>query len=156
MTEVQKSFERLISLAIQREEEAYEFYKNAAEEATLSSSAKLLEDLAHQEVTHKEKLEKALSEGVCDTFECKTEEELDKLDLGKYLVDVPLKPDSSPQDILVVAIKREEGAYNFYKALSELTSVAEHRTIFETLAEEEQKHKDRLQQMYDDIFQPDM
>ncbi|MBD3408028.1 MAG: hypothetical protein GF411_18050 [Candidatus Lokiarchaeota archaeon] len=156
MTEVQQSFERLISLAIEREVEAYEFYTKAAEEATLSSSAKLLKELAEQEVSHKEKLENALKEGVCGTFECKTEAEFEKLDLGKYLVDVPLKPDSSPQDILVVAIKREEGAYDFYKSLSELTSVSAHRTVFETLAEEEQKHKERLQQMYDEVFSPDM
>jgi rubrerythrin len=152
---VQKSFEQMISLAIKREEEAYDFYKDAAKKAELSSSAKLLEELAKQEVGHKEKLKEALGEGVCDTFTCTSVSEVEELDLSRYLVDIPLDASSSPQDILVVAIKKEAAANSFYKALSELTQNAAHRTVFETLAKEEQEHKDILEQMYDDIFQAD-
>lgn len=152
---VQQSFEQLISLAIRREEEAYEFYTQASNEATLQSSGKLLLELAKQEVGHKEKLMEALDADVCATFTCTTIAEIEDAGLSKYLVDVPLKTDSTPQDILVVAIKREEGANAFYKALSELTGVATHRTVFETLAKEEQHHKDLLQQLYDKHFQPD-
>lgn len=152
---VQNSFEQLISLAIQREEEAYEFYNQAAEEATLQASGKLLLELAKQEVGHKEKLMQALDADVCTTFTCTTIAEVEDAGLSKYLVDIPLKSDSTPQEILVVAIKREEGANAFYKALSELTGVANHRTVFETLAKEEQRHKEILQQLYDDHFQPD-
>ncbi len=156
MTDVQQTFERLVSLAIQREEEAYDFYMKAAEESKFKSSAKLLKELAKQEVTHKEKLKEALNAGVCDTFTCETVEEVEKLDLTQYLVDIPLKSDSGPQDILIVAIKKEAAANSFYKALSELTGSGVHRTVFETLAAEEEMHKTRLQNMYDDIFQPDM
>ena len=152
---VQKSFEQLISLAIKREEEAYNFYMDSSKKSELSSSAKLLEELAKQEVGHKEKLKEALGDGVCDTFTCTSVSEVEDLDLSKYLADIPLEASSSPQDILVIAIKREEAATNFYKALSELTQHTSHRTVFETLAKEEQEHKDILQQMYDDIFQAD-
>jgi rubrerythrin len=58
--------------------------------------------------------------------------------------------------VLIVAIKREAAANSFYKALSELTGNATHRSVFETLAKEEDAHKTRLQNMYDDVFQPDM
>lgn len=156
LTSVQQSFEQLVSLAIQREEEAYEFYMKHSEEAEFKSSAKLLKELAMQEVGHKAKLEAALKEGVCTTFTCETVEELEKMDLAQYLVDVPLAPSSSPQDVLIVAIKREAGAESFYNALSELTGSGPHRAVFETLAKEEEGHKTRLQNMYDDIFQPDM
>jgi rubrerythrin len=151
---VQKSFEQLISLAIKREEEAYDFYTKAAEHAEQTSSAKLLQELAKQEVKHKEKLQEALGEGVCDTFTCATLEEFESHDLSKYLLDIPLEPSSTSQDILIVAIKREEGARDFYKALSELTGNASHRSVFETLAKEEQNHKDRLESMYDEHIQP--
>ena len=156
MTNVQQTFERLVSLAIQREEEAYDFYMKAAEDSKFKSSTKLLHELAHQEVAHKEKLKKALDEGVCDTFTCDTVEEIEKMDLSQYLVDIPLKSDSTPQDVLIVAIKKEAAANSFYKALSELTGSGVHRSVFETLATEEETHKNRLQNMYDDIFQPDM
>ena len=156
MTSVQKTFENLVSLAIKREEEAYEFYMKAAEDSELKSSAKLLKDLASQEVIHKEKLQEALKDGVCETFTCSTVAEVEKLDLDRYLVDIPLSSSSGPQDVLIVAIKREAAANSFYKALSELTSNATHRSVFETLAKEEEAHKTRLQNMYDDVFQPDM
>ncbi|MHA1933647.1 MAG: ferritin-like domain-containing protein [Candidatus Thorarchaeota archaeon] len=152
---VQQSFEKLISLAIQREEEAYEFYLEAAKIAELSSSAKLLQDLAKQEVGHKEKLESALAEGVCETFACDTQSDFEDMELSKYLVDIPLAPDSLPQDIMIIAIKKEDAATNFYQTLSELTGNAGHRTVFDTMAKEELNHKNRLEQMYDDIFQPD-
>lgn len=154
MTTVQKSFEQLISLAIKREDEAYEFYTKAAENAELSSSAKLLQELAKQEVGHKKKLEEALGGGVCDTFTCTTLEEFEGHDLSKYLIDIPLEAGSNSQDILIIAIKREEAARDFYKALSELTGNTAHRTVFETLAKEEQNHKDRLEGIYDDNIQP--
>lgn len=156
MTGVQETFERLVNLAIQREEEAYEFYMKASEESEFKSSAKLLKDLAHQEVTHKQKLHEALKTGVCETFTCETTEEIEQMDLSHYLVDIPLLPSSTPQDILIVAIKKEAAANSFYKALSELTDSGVHRKVFETLAGEEEVHKTRLQNMYDDIFQPDM
>lgn len=156
MTSVQQTFEQLVSLAIQREEEAYNFYMTHSKEAEFSSSAKLLRDLAKQEEGHKAKLQAALKQGVCTTFTCETVEEIERMDLSQYLVNVPLAPSSTPQDILIVAIKREAGAESFYKALSELTASANHRSVFETLAKEEEGHKTRLQNMYDDIFQPDM
>ncbi len=128
----------------------------AAEDSELKASAKLLKDLASQEVIHKQKLEEALKEGVCDTFTCSSVEEVEKLDLDKYLVDIPLLPSSAPQDVVIVAIKKEAAANSFYKALSELTGNSSHRSVFETLAKEEEAHKTKLQNMYDDIFQPDM
>jgi rubrerythrin len=155
LTTVQQSFEKLVSLAIQREEEAYDFYMKASENSEFKSSVKLLQDLASQEVMHKEKLEQALDGGVCDTFTCSSVEEVEKLDLDQYLVDIPLSPSSTPQEVLIVAIKKEAAANSFYKALSELTQNASHRAVFESLAKEEDMHKTRLQNMYDDVFQPD-
>ncbi len=151
---VQQSFEQLISLAIDREQEAYDFYMKASENTELPSSKKLLMELARQELGHKEKLKSALGGGVCDTFTCTTMDEFKSLDLSKYLVEIPLEPSSTSQDILIVAIKREEGAYDFYKALSELTTTPEHRTVFETLAKEERGHKERLESIYDEHIQP--
>ncbi len=58
--------------------------------------------------------------------------------------------------LLIVAIKKEAAANSFYKALSELTGNAAHRSVFEALAKEEDVHKTRLQNLYDDVFQPDM
>ncbi len=155
MTNIQDAFEKLISLAIEREIEAYQFYSKAAEQAELKSSAKLLEELAKQEETHQKKLEAALTEGVGSTFEIK-EDDFESLHLRDYLADVPLASDSSPQDILVVAIKREKNAHEFYRILADMTTSPSHKAVFDLLAREELAHKERLERMYDEIFQPDM
>lgn len=153
MPTVQQSFERLVSLAIEREVEAYDFYMQALKRAELSSSAKLLRELAEQELGHRKKLEAALKQGVCGTFACKTVAQFNKMDLDRYLAAIPLTPSSSPQDVLIVAIKKEEAAHDFYKALSQLTADAPNRVVFDTLAGEELKHKERLQKLYDDNIQ---
>ncbi|MBY8999162.1 MAG: hypothetical protein KGD60_15720, partial [Candidatus Thorarchaeota archaeon] len=95
-------------------------------------------------------------DGVCDTFTCSSVEELKEMGLDQYLVDIPLSSSSTPQDVLIVAIKKEAAANSFYKALSELTTNVAHRSVFETLAREENNHKTRLQNLYDDVFAPDM
>ncbi len=155
MTDVQSAFEQLISLAIEREVEAYEFYNNAAQRAELKSSQKLLQELAKQEETHKKKLEAALEEGVSSTFDISADE-LETKHLRDYLADVPLNEDSSPQDVLVVAIKKENNAHEFYRILSDMTTHPGHKAVFEMLAREELTHKDRLERLYDELVQPDM
>ncbi len=149
---MQKSFESLIGLAIEREEEAHAFYIEASKRTELSSSAKLLRELADQELKHKEKLLKALKQDVCQTFSCTTKEIEDR-GLSKYLLEIPLTPSSTPQEVLLVAIKREEASFHFYKSLSELTVSDSHRKVFETLAKEETIHQERLQKIYDEHFQ---
>ncbi len=152
MSDVQKSFERLIALAIEREEEAFEFYIEASKRSELSSSARLLKELADQELKHKEKLLNALKQNVCNTFNC-TAREIEDRGLSKYLLEIPLTPSSTPQEVLLVAIKREEASFHFYESLSEMTGSGSHRKVFETLAREELKHKERLQQIYDEHIQ---
>jgi len=156
MSSAQDAFERMIRLAIRREREAYEFYNEAAKNSQLSSSAKLLLELAQREVTHREKLEKALEEDVCETFSCGSVDEVNDLKLSDYLVDIPLRSDSSPQEILQVAMKREQASHMFYRALSGKTTHLMFRMVFETLAREELDHKNRLEKTYEDNFMSEM
>lgn len=156
MSSVQDVLERMIRLAIRRESEAYNFYSEAAKSSQLSSSAKLLHELAQQEVTHREKLEKALKEGVCETFSCGSVAEVNDLKLSDHLVEIPLRSDSSPQEVLQVAMKREQASHEFYKALSQQSTHAAFRAVFETLAREELDHKNRLEKTYEDNFMSEM
>ncbi|MGV9168648.1 MAG: ferritin family protein [Promethearchaeia archaeon] len=150
---VQAAFRKMINLAIEREEEAYDFYMDGVENAEDSALKKLLEDLAEQEKNHKEKLQKALDEGICETFAC-TIEEVEKRALEDYLIEVPLNPSSPPQDVLIVAMKRERASFEFYSALAELTEDPASKSVFRALAKEEESHKNHLQQMYDENIAP--
>lgn len=156
MSGVQDAFQRIIHLAVQREIEAHNFYNKAAASSQLSSSAKLLSELAEEEVAHRQKLEEALKGGICETFSCGKVAEVDDLKLTDYLVEIPLSRDSSPREVLQVAMKREQASHEFYKALCEQTRDATFRTVLGALAKEELDHKNRLEKMYEDQFLPEM
>ncbi len=62
----------------------------------------------------------------------------------------------NPIEALKMAIKREEAAYKFYKKHAELFKNDTTRQMFERLADEEIKHKERLQQELDDNYYTEM
>lgn len=61
-----------------------------------------------------------------------------------------------PIEALELAIKREEAAYQFYKKHAEIFKNEATKQMFERLAEEEIKHKKRLQQELDDNYFTEM
>ncbi|MCK5223120.1 MAG: rubrerythrin, partial [Candidatus Aminicenantes bacterium] len=56
------------------------------------------------------------------------------------------------QDIITIAMKREEAAYRLYTQMSESISEPKIKKLFEKLAEEELKHKLHFEKIYDDEF----
>lgn len=56
------------------------------------------------------------------------------------------------QDALLIAIKREVGAITLYDKLSNRPEDDDLRSTFAALAEEERRHKLRLETIYDDAF----
>lgn len=61
-----------------------------------------------------------------------------------------------PVEALQLAIKREEAAYNFYMKHAGLFKNEATRKMFETLAAEEIKHKEKLQRELDDHYLTEM
>jgi rubrerythrin len=67
-----------------------------------------------------------------------------------YTVDMVYTPDMPYDDILRLAAKREEKAYKFYTDLAGLADQESHKKVFMVLAQEEAKHKLRLETLLDD------
>jgi rubrerythrin len=61
-----------------------------------------------------------------------------------------------PVEALQLAIKREEAAYEFYMKHARVFKNDATRKMFETLAAEEIKHKERLQAELDDHYLTEM
>ena len=61
-----------------------------------------------------------------------------------------------PVEALQLAIKREEAAYEFYMKHARVFKNEATRKMFETLAAEEIKHKQRLQAELDDHYLTEM
>jgi rubrerythrin len=140
------SVDEILDFAIEREQEAADFYTGLADKASSAWMKDMLLSFSQEELRHKGKLksvkkgEKLLS----------SEQRVMDLKLGDYLVDVAPEPDISLQDAMIIAMKREKKAYRLYSDLAQKVDDAEIRDLFLGLAQEEAKHKLYFETQYDD------
>ena len=139
-------FDEIIRFAIDGEQEAVDAYTAASGTVTRANVKKMLLGMARQEQMHKEKLESIDRERVADTAIVNVPD----LRIADFMDDVTITADMDYQDILVVAMKREEKAHNLYTTLASNTKDAELRRVFELLAQEEAGHKLALEKEYDE------
>ena len=139
-------FDEIIRFAIDGEQEAVDAYTTASETVTRTNVKKMLRGMARQEQMHKEKLESIYRERVADTAIVNVPD----LRIADFMDDVTITADMDYQDILAVAMKREEKAHNLYTTLASNTEDAELRKVFELLAQEEAGHKLALEKEYDE------
>ena len=137
----------VIEFAINKEQEAVDLYSDMAARTQSPAGKVMFRELADMERGHKTKLQKLDRK----FFSGHSMTPPQDLKISDYLVDVELKPDSTYQDILLFAAKRERAAFDLYSDLAGLyASVPEIKQIFEVLALEEASHKLRLEREYDD------
>ncbi|RKY85758.1 rubrerythrin [candidate division KSB1 bacterium] len=140
-------FEDVIRFAIEKEEEAMNFYKELSKTARNPAMESVFLEWSSVEKKHKELLENLK---ISDTGGAKIENITD-LKIGDYLVDVEQRPDMSYQDALILAIKREEKSFKLY---SDLEARCKEKTLCDTfnhLKQEEAKHKLKLETEYDEF-----
>jgi rubrerythrin len=142
----EKKFEEIIRFAIDKEIKSYNFYTDAAKVAKFSGAKDLFSDLAQQEVGHRKMLEKFDMEKIAQA----KIEKVPDLKISDYMVDSEFSPDMSYADILRKAMKMEERALKLYNDMKEENKDANLVKLFSFLANEEAKHKLRLEKIYDD------
>ena len=144
-------FERVdvaLDFAIEREQEAFDFYHGLAARAADPEMERVFVSFAKVEAGHKQQLE-SLKEG---TANLPTREQATDLKIADYLVDVETSPDMSFQDALVVAMKREQAAKLFYTHLAQTIDDPVLAELFRQLAKEESAHKARFENLYEENF----
>ena len=72
--------------------------------------------------------------------------------ITEYLEGKTLAPDSTLQDAMVFAMKREEQARRFYEAMAAAVQSGELADLLAKLAAMEAAHKARLEALYEDVF----
>ena len=142
----EKKFEEIIRFAIDKEIKSYNFYTGASKVAKYSGAKDLFSDLAQQEVGHRKILEK-LDMGKIAQAKI---EKVPDLKISDYMVDAEFSPDMSYADILRKAMKMEERALKLYNDMKEKNKDEDLMKLFTFLANEEAKHKLRLERIYDD------
>lgn len=136
----------VIKYAVQREETAYQLYKDAAAKAKTIPAKKLFEQMATEEATHKEVFSKI---DLAKAEQHKANKAVD-MKIGQYLVDVPLKEDMTYQEILTFAIKAEENAYQLYMAAAEMTEDPDLQKVLRVFADVEKGHKIKVEDIYEE------
>jgi rubrerythrin len=140
------TLEEVIKFAVQREETAYQLYKNAATKTNSIAARKMFEEMAAEEAGHKEVFSRI---DLAKAEQHKASQAPD-MGLSKYLVDIPFRPDMTYQEILTFAIKTEESAYQLYKAAAEMTEDPQLKKTLLVFADVELGHKKRLEDIYDE------
>lgn len=145
---MQSTYNEIIAFAIDKEQEAVDLYSDLANRAQSPSGKILFKELADMEKGHKTKLQKLDME----YFSSQELKQPEDLKIADYLVDVELSPDSTYQDIVLFAAKREKAAFDLYSDLARIyTSIPAVKKIFDVLAQEEAYHKLKLEREYDEV-----
>jgi len=149
-----KSFEsvdEILDFAIKNEEEAFAFYTNLSDSAETPHIRIIFEELAGEEKNHREKLVEAKKGKILDL----TREKVMDLKISDYMVDIEPNSEMNYQNTLILAMKKEKKAFKLYMDLADETIDGTVKDLFLFLAQEESKHKLRLEIEYDEYVLTD-
>ncbi|SLM28624.1 Predicted rubrerythrin Rbr [Desulfamplus magnetovallimortis] len=145
-----ESVDDILAYAIEKEKEAVQFYTELAGKEKFKSVKETFENFAKEEGKHVTLLEGLKTDkGKVEEYELK---EIPDLKISNYLVETEYKEGMFMQDILRIAMKREEMAVKLYNDLAQKTKNAEVVRVLNILSQEEAKHKLGLETMYDDFL----
>lgn len=139
------TFESIISFAIEKEKEAAELYNRLGDTAKKQEAKIMFKELEGEEVKHKRFFEGLKEEKIPDL----TLRQVTDLKISDYLVDVTFKSDMGYQDILILAMKREESSIKLYSDMAAKIQDPKMNKLLKFMAQEEAKHKLRLETEYD-------
>ena len=147
-----KRISDILDLAIQREVEAYEFYMDIHGRVDDQSVRDTLEFIAGEEKKHKAFLI-GYREGnfgaealrMADVVEYK---------IAEYLDEPDIDGDMSRQDVYLIAAHRESRSHQFYTELANLHAEGEPQTMLLKMANEELKHKEKMEYLYSNTAFP--
>jgi rubrerythrin len=139
------SLAEVLEFAIRREIEAAEAYGRLAALSRQDAVRALLLDLRKEEQRHEEILRGIASGHLVPLFH----RPVPDLKISDYVVEEPVDADSSIQDLLIIAARKEAKAAALYTELRSRVTDPEHRRLFDFLVQEEREHKLRLEKEYE-------
>jgi rubrerythrin len=143
-----ESVDAAIEFAINKEQEAYDFYTGWSKKLEHEAIQQVFREFAVEELRHRDLLTD-VKEG---KREIRKDQKVQDLKITDYFVEVKPSEDLSYQDALQLAIQRERGSIELYGSLAGSSDSPELEEIFSSLVQEETKHKMRLETIYDDNF----
>ena len=147
-----ENLEAIVDFAIEKEIEAAEFYSDLSQKELFSGSSKMFEEFAAEERKHQKLLEDFKTQGVTTSMEDYKLKWITDIKRSDYVVELEYQPGMAYNEILLLAMKREEKALQLYNDFLEQTETEDGKKLFKILCQEEAKHKLALETMYDDYM----
>ena len=147
-----ENLEALIAFAIEKEKEAAEFYEENSESEMMSGKRQMLKEFAAEERKHQRMLEAYLETGVAEKMEGYRFEWITDIKRSDYVDAIAYNPGMAYNELLMLAMKREEAALKLYNELLDKADSDGAKTLFKMLCQEEAKHKLALETLYDDYM----
>ncbi|MBD3337434.1 MAG: rubrerythrin [Candidatus Eisenbacteria bacterium] len=147
MAEHFQSVGEILDFAIQREEEAAQFYADLSRRVERGAMKELFNEFAQEERRHKAKLQEVRR----GNLSLSPTQNVQNLKIADYMADVDasLGHDFDYQKVLIVAMQREKKAFKLYSDLARMTGDEKVRELLLGLANEEAKHKLYFETEYD-------
>lgn len=147
-----ENLKAIIDFAVEKEKEAAEFYDEISEKEPFSGSKEMLKEFAAEERKHQALLEKFLTEGVDKSVAEYKLKWITDIKRSNYVVEMEYTEGMGYNDLLMLAMQREEKALALYNELEKEVEDAESKKLFQVLAQEEAGHKLFLETKYDDYM----
>lgn len=143
--------EQALKVAIDAEIQAHTLYNDAAQKVAGAGTKTMLQELALQELGHQKKLEHVLDKKDFNVLGKKIPKE--SRGIAEFLADSDeLDANATTQQVMIFAMKKEERAFNFYTSLKDQFLGSDLENLFSGLAAEEQGHKVKLEDDYEEHF----
>ena len=140
----------LIDTAIYKEISSQALYQAAQGKTGDPGARALLKELAEQEVGHSELLKNFKDKGLRGKHW--HPEKIADLKMSDYLMGGTSPEGAGIQDVLIFAILREQQSLEFYSRMTGVSGAGSAKELCHGLAQEELRHKMRLELLYDEMF----
>jgi rubrerythrin len=145
-----ESIEEVIEFAKEKELEAADFYDEVSKEEPFSGAKELLEGFANEERKHYDMLDNiGKNNELLSGYKFEWVKDLKR---SNFMVDLTYEKGMTYPDLLRLAMKREEKALALYNEMGQYTENEDYLNVFKMLCQEEAKHKNVLETMYDDYM----
>lgn len=140
----------LLDSAIYKEITSQAVYEAGLKQTDDPGAKALLKELAKEESGHAQKLKKFKEKGI--PKKSWYPKQVPNLKISEYLTGSDTLEGINLQDLLILAMKREQQAVEFYTRMMGIMRDETAKHLCEGLVQEELRHKLRLEMLYDDLF----
>ncbi len=147
-----KSVKDILADAIDREIEAYEFYKQVSERVADPTVKQMFNTLSQEELGHRDFLKNCFADADLIT----KIPSVPDYKVSESTVAPELSIEMKPVDAIALAMKKEQEAAEFYTQLAKSSNDVSFKTTFEGLARMELSHKAAMENAFVNIGYPEV